>query len=262
MNRIEKLFKEKNKNILSVFFTAGFPELESTGLIACALEKSGVDMIEIGMPFSDPIADGPVIQQSSKTALGNGMSVKVLLDQVKKIREKISVPLILMGYLNPVLQYGFEKFCKDAAQSGVDGLILPDLPVEEFERDYRRLLVEQNLLNIFLITPTTSTERIRKIDSLSNGFIYAISSSSTTGAKTAFSAEQENYFSRLQQMNLKNPFLVGFGVSSYDSFSAVNKYAAGAIIGSAFIKNLSEVKDVETGVDDFVHSIIQKPIKL
>jgi len=189
MNRINKLFEVKKGNILSVFFTAGFPELNSAKLIAKALEEAGVDMIEIGIPFSDPIADGPTIQQSNKKALDNGMSVKLLLEQVKEIRKEISIPIILMGYLNPVLQYGFDKFCKEASANGVDGLILPDMPMDEYLSEYKGIMQSANLLNSFLISPTTSKDRIRKIDDETNGFIYAVSSSSTTGAKNDFTAE-------------------------------------------------------------------------
>jgi tryptophan synthase alpha chain len=255
MNRIDKLFKEKKRDILSVFFTAGFPELNSTKLIAKALEEAGVDLIEIGIPFSDPIADGPTIQKSNKIALDNGMSVKLLLEQVKEIRKEISIPIILMGYLNPVLQYGFEKFCKEASANGVDGLILPDMPMDEYLLEYKGFMESGNLLNTFLISPTTSKDRIGKIDDETNGFIYAVSSSSTTGAKNDFTNEQEAYFKNLQSLNLKNPFLIGFGVSSYQTFSKACQYSSGAIIGSAFINLLQTSTDLKSDIPKFVQSI-------
>ena len=255
MNRINKLFSEKKKNILSVFFTAGFPELNSTKRIAKALEEAGVDMIEIGIPFSDPIADGPTIQQSNKVALDNGMSVKLLLEQVKEIRKEISIPVILMGYLNPVLQYGFEKFCKEASANGVDGLILPDMPMDEYLSEYKSVMESANLLNSFLISPTTSRERINKINDETNGFIYAVSSSSTTGAKKDFTDEQEAYFKKLQSLNLQNPFLIGFGVSSHQTFSKACQYSSGAIIGSAFINLLKSSTDLTLDIPQFIKSI-------
>lgn len=255
MNRIEKLFKEKKSNILSVFFTAGFPALNDTVIIAQQLEKSGVDMIEIGIPFSDPIADGPTIQQSNKVALDNGMSVKLLLEQVKKIRKTVSIPIILMGYLNPVLQYGMEKFCREASANGVDGLILPDMPLDEYLNDYEGLMESVNLLNAFLISPTTSETRIQKIDEVSKGFIYAVSSSSTTGGKNDFSKEQEEYFKKLQAQKLKNPFLIGFGIFNHQTFAKACQFGSGAIIGSAFINLLKDSKDLKNDIEHFVKSI-------
>lgn len=255
MNRIEKLFTEKKKNILSIFFTAGFPELNSTKVIAKALEKDGVDMIEIGIPFSDPIADGPTIQASNKIALDNGMSVKVFLEQVKEIRKEVSIPIILMGYLNPVLQYGVEKFCKEAAVIGVDGLILPDMPMDEYLSEFKGIMEALSLLNIFLVSPTTSQERIKKIDEVSGGFIYAVSASSTTGTKNDFTEGQEMYFERLQAMKLKNPFLIGFGISSHQTFAKACQYASGAIIGSAFINLLQISSDIESEISKFIKSI-------
>jgi tryptophan synthase alpha chain len=255
MNRIDKLFKERKKDIISIFFTAGFPALNSTLTIAKALERAGADMIEIGIPFSDPIADGPTIQESNKIALGNGMSVKLLLEQVKEIRKEVSLPIILMGYLNPVLQYGIEKFCKEAAANGVDGLIFPDMPLDEYTSSYQQLIESVNLYNSFLISPTTSEDRIRKIDELSKGFIYAVSSSSTTGVKNSFSGEQEAYFKKLKSFGLRNPFLIGFGISSHETFSKACEYGSGAIIGSAFINLIKASSDLESDITGFVRSI-------
>ncbi len=255
MNRIDKLFQEKNKNILSVFFTAGFPTLNSTKSIAKALESASVDMIEIGIPFSDPIADGPTIQDSNRIALENGMSVKLLLEQVKEIRKEVSIPIILMGYLNPVLQYGVEKFFTEAAANGVDGLILPDMPIDEYILSYKELMDSLNLFNHFLISPTSSEARIQKIDAESKGFIYAVSSSSTTGAKRDFTKEQEQYFTRLQSLHLKNSFLIGFGISSHETFSKACQYSSGAIIGSAFIKLLEKSDNLPDDIEAFVKSI-------
>jgi tryptophan synthase alpha chain len=254
MNRINKLFSEKKEHILSVFFTAGYPDLNSTKPIAMALSAAGVDLIEIGIPFSDPIADGPTIQQSNKVAIENGMSVKLLLEQVKEIRKEVSIPIILMGYLNPVLQYGFEKFCKEASLNGVDGLILPDMPMDEYVLEYKRVMESANLLNTFLISPTTSQERIRRIDSETNGFIYAVSSSSTTGVKNGFTADQEKYFQTLQSLELRNPFLIGFGISSGQTYSKACQYSSGAIIGSAFINLVKDNVDMKD-IKQFIRSI-------
>jgi tryptophan synthase alpha chain len=251
-NRITKLFESKRKNILSVFFTAGYPKRQDTIAIAEHLKRAGVDMIEIGIPFSDPIADGPIIQESNKTALDQGMSVALLLQQVSELRSKIEIPVVLMGYLNPVMQYGIEKFFKDAAKVGVDGLILPDLPLEEYELHYKSLCESLNLSISFLISPTTSEKRIRKIDTLSSGFIYAVSSSSTTGAKQEFSAKQCSYFERLDTMKLKNPFLIGFGISNKKTYQQACEYSAGAIIGSSFITSLKSATDLSVDVEKFV----------
>ncbi len=254
-NRITELFASKKENILSVFFTAGFPKLTDTINIAQQLEKAGVEMIEIGIPFSDPVADGPTIQASNKVALENGMTVKLLLEQVRTIRETVTLPIILMGYLNPVFQYGVEKFIKEAKAVGVDGLILPDLPLAEYENSYKAILEEQQMSFSFLISPTTSDERIRIIDKLTNGFIYAVSSSSTTGIKNEFSEEQTTYFKKLKSLSLSAPFMIGFGVSSRETFSTVCKYASGAIVGSAFIKVIDQSTDLKKDIDLFVRSI-------
>ncbi len=254
MNRINLLFKEKS-NILSIYFTAGHPTLNSTVPVIKALSDSGADMIEIGMPFSDPMADGPVIQSSSSVALKNGMSLKLMFSQLKDIRKITDIPLLLMGYLNPVLQYGMEKFCSDCAMAGIDGIILPDLPLDIYQKEYRQVFEKYGLFNIFLITPQTSAERIRMIDDASNGFVYMVSSSSTTGMKKGFSTEQFDYFERIRDMKLKNPSLVGFGISTHESFATVCQYARGAIIGSAFVKMLAGSSDLEMDIGKFIKEI-------
>jgi tryptophan synthase alpha chain len=255
MNRICALMTSRKQGILSVFFTAGFPSLDKTVQIACALEKAGVDLIEIGVPFSDPVADGPVIQESNKVALENGISVSLVLEQLTEIRRRINIPIILMGYVNPILQYGFEKFCADASKAGADGLILPDLPLDVYERKYKSAVSEAGLLNILLISPTTSDERIRKIDSVSEGFIYAVAASSTTGVREGFSADQVDYFNRLNSMQLRNPLLAGFGISNSGTFQTACKYTAGAIVGSAFIKMIKDSTDIEVDVKSFVKNL-------
>jgi tryptophan synthase alpha chain len=255
MNRINRLFKDKPGNILSIYFTAGHPSVDSAPMIIKALAGAGADMIEIGMPFSDPMADGPVIQSSSTKALQNGMSLKLLFHQLKNIRKEVDIPLLLMGYLNPVLQYGMEKFCRDCAALGIDGIILPDLPLQVFQEEYEAVFEQSKLHNIFLISPQTSTERIQKLDAASLGFVYMVSSSSTTGIKGGFIAEQIAYFQRIRDLKLKNPSLVGFGISNHESFSTVCKYAQGAIIGSAFVKMLSEARDLEADIRRFVERI-------
>jgi len=219
-----------------------------------ALQENGVDLIELGMPYSDPLADGPVIQASGSRALENGMTIEVLFEQLTGFRNKIAVPVILMGYMNPVLQYGFERFCEDAAAIGIDGLILPDLPEYEFETEYGAIIKKHGLDFIFLVTPETSEERIRKLDNLSSGFLYAVSSSATTGSDKDFTAV-EKYLLQLQAMQLKNPILVGFGIKDKETFQSACKYANGAIIGSAFIKALERTKDIEISVKQFMDSI-------
>jgi tryptophan synthase alpha chain len=229
-NRIQTLFRKKDKNILSIYFTAGYPELEDTVEIIRALENNGVDLIEIGIPFSDPVADGPVIQQSSDKALKNGMNLNLLFKQLENIRQEVSIPLILMGYFNPVMQYGVERFCQKCNEIGIDGTILPDLPVDVFEEKYDELFNKNNVLNIFLITPQTSEERIRKIDSLTKGFIYMVSSSSTTGIQSNIIDSNTDYFERIKAMNLRSPKLTGFGISDRDSFNKACRFTNGAII--------------------------------
>ena len=255
MNRINTVFSEKKNNILSIYYTAGFPALNDTVPIAQYLEQAGADLIEIGMPFSDPVADGPTVQESNKKALDNGMNTRLLLEQVKEIRKTVTIPIILMGYFNPVVQYGVEKFVREAAAAGVDGVILPDLPFLEFEESYKDLFATAGMGNTFLISPTTSEERIRKIDHASNGFVYAVSSSSTTGAKSGFTAEQIAYFDKLKKLNLKNPFLIGFGISDHATFSKASEYAAGAIIGSAFVNLLNASTDLKKDIMTYVKSV-------
>jgi tryptophan synthase alpha chain len=256
-NRINQLFKEKKENILSVYFTAGYPHLDDTVTIIDLLVANGVDMIEVGMPFSDPTADGPVIQHSSLVALKNGMTVEKLLKQLRGIREKVNIPLILMGYLNPVFQFGLEEFCQKCSEVGIDGLILPDLPLNEYKDNYRETFTRYNLHNILLITPQTSKERLNEIDDASHGFIYMVSSSSTTGIKSRLSDLHLDYFERIRNMNLKNPRLVGFGISNKETFDDACRYAQGAIIGSAFIKALSSDLALDETISSFVRSIGQ-----
>jgi len=251
-NRITSLFEKKDEKILSIYFTAGYPELNDTLKIISQLEKSGADLVEIGMPFSDPVADGPVIQQSSEEALKNGMTIHLIFEQLKHIRKSISIPLILMGYLNPVMQYGIEDFCKKCKEIGIDGTIIPDLPLEIYESEYKEIFERNSLSNIFLVTPQTSDERIRKIDELSTGFIYMVSSSSTTGVKGAVNEEQVSYFERITAMNLRSKRLIGFGISDKASFEKSSCYANGAIIGSAFIKALEGKETIETKVKEFM----------
>jgi tryptophan synthase alpha chain len=257
-NRISTLFKKNKKELLSVYYTAGFPVLEDTVRIGKLLEQSGADILEIGVPFSDPVADGPVIQASNKTALDNGMTLRLLLEQVSELRPQVKAPIILMGYFNPIFQLGVKAFCEAAAAAGVDGLIIPDLPLLEYQEMYKATFEANGLRNIFLISPTTSEERIRTIDEVSHGFIYAVSSSSTTGAKKDFSKEQRTYFERLKKMKLKNPLLIGFGVSNHDTFAAVCEYSAGAIVGSAFISMLKESNNLESDIPEFVNALKEK----
>ena len=260
-NRISTLFAQPETNaegLLNVYFTAGFPELGDTRRILKVLQESGADLVEIGMPYSDPVADGETIQESNQKALENGMSVHLLLEQLRDMRSEISLPVLLMGYFNPVVQYGLERFCKDASAAGVDGLILPDLPVEEYLAHYKELFDRYGLLNIFLITPQTKPERIRQIDEAGTGFIYMVSSSSVTGAKTGVSDNMEAYFERIHQMNLKNPRLIGFGIKDRESFLKASRYGRGAIIGSAFIRVLQDSKDLEKDIKTFISNI--KPV--
>ncbi|MGJ7033596.1 tryptophan synthase subunit alpha [Niabella hirudinis] len=255
MSRLKDLFAQKQKNVLNVYCTAGFPHLESTLPVMEALQAGGADIIELGMPYSDPLADGEVIQNSGTIALQGGMTLSVLFEQLKQMRTRIQVPVVLMGYMNPVLQYGFEKFCADAAAAGVDGLILPDLPPFEFEASYKAVVEQYGLNFIFLVTPETSEARVRQLDSLSSGFLYAVSSSSTTGNEKDFAAV-EAYLERLQGYGLKNPVLVGFGIKDQDTFSRACKYANGAIIGSAYIKALEGKTDIAAATRSFIKNVL------
>ena len=253
MNRINKKLKE-DKKLLSIYFTAGYPKINDTVSIIENLEKSGVDMIEIGLPFSDPLADGPTIQASSTQALKNGMTSDILFNQLKDIRNSVSIPLIIMGYFNPMLQYGVEDFCKKCKEVGIDGLIIPDLPVDVYNDNYKSTFEKYGLINVFLITPQTSDERIRYIDSVSNGFIYMVSSASVTGSNSGFGDAQTNYFKRIADMKLNNPQIVGFGISDNETFTQATQHAKGAIIGSAFIKHVTN--NGTHSIDKFVKSIL------
>jgi len=255
-NRIIDLFNEKQSEILSIFFTAGFPRLTDTKTILESLDKSGVDLVEIGMPYSDPIADGETIQRSNKVALDNGMTLNVLFEQLAEIRKTVSIPLILMGYLNPVEQFGVERFCRKAVEVGIDGLILPDIPIELYVEQYKPLFDKYNLSNILLITPQTAEERIRMIDDNTDGFIYMVSDNSITG-KTADGVSDNRlaYFNRIQNMNLKNPTVMGFGIYNKATFQTACEFSRGAIIGSAFIRLLESSEAVESDIEGFVKDI-------
>jgi tryptophan synthase alpha chain len=247
MNRLNQLFGTKKENLLSIYFTAGYPQLNTTVDIAEALEKAGADFLEIGFPYSDPVADGPTIQHSSQTALNNGMNLNLLFEQLKDLRSRVNIPVLLMGYVNPIVQYGVERFCKAAAAAGVDGIIVPDLPMYEYELLYSNHFEDNGLSNIFLVTPQTSEDRIRKIDELSNSFIYLLSSSSITGGNLQLTDSIEGYYNRIKAMQLKNPTIIGFGISDNRSFTKACEYANGAIVGSAFVKLLAE--------DDYMNKI-------
>lgn len=254
MSRISTLFNKKKSGVLNIYCTAGYPKLDSTLEVLQALQDNGADIIEIGMPYSDPLADGEVIQQSSAVALQNGMTITKLFEQLKDVRKTIHVPIILMGYLNPIMQYGLGNFCAKAKEVGVDGVILPDLPMYEYETMYKPLFDANGLDFIFLVTPETSEERIKKIDALGSGFIYAVSSSSTTGKNKAIE-EQEAYFKKLQAMQLKNPVLVGFGIKDKQTFEAASRHTNGAIIGSAYIKALEKSGEITQITKEFLKSI-------
>lgn len=260
MNRIETALSQVNdrekdtKKLLSIYFTAGYPKLDNTVSIIKGLASSGVDMIEIGLPFSDPLADGPTIQKSSTEALENGMTTQLLFDQLIDIRKEVDIPLLIMGYFNPILQYGIEEFCKKCAETGIDGLIIPDLPVDVYQQEYASVFEKYGLLNVLLITPQTSDERIKYIDSISKGFIYMVSSASTTGAIKSFDQDQKAYFERINKLKLKTPLVVGFGISNHKTFIQATKETSGAIIGSAFVKFITEnsIADIEK----FTHNIL------
>ena len=255
MSKLDLVFKEKSKRVLNVYCTAGYPALDSTMKVMASLQKNGADIIELGMPYSDPLADGEVIQVSSMKALANGMNIAVLFEQIQDMRKIITIPVILMGYMNPILQYGFEAFCKKAKEVGVDGLILPDLPLFEFEDSYGKIITENNLDFIFLVTPETPDQRVKKLDSLSKGFLYAVSSSATTGKDKDFNLVAQ-YLQKLQAMQLKNPILVGFGIKDKATFDAATVHTQGAIIGSAYIQQLTKGGDIETTTSQFLNSVL------
>lgn len=257
MNRIDQLFDRKKERVLSIYFTAGFPKSEDTLPVMQAIEEAGADIIEVGVPYSDPIADGPTIQDSNMIALNNGMSMKKLFEQLKDMRRSINLPVVLMGYLNPIIQYGMEEFCKQCQDLGIDGLIVPDLPMQQYLDEFKDMFDRYGLRNTFLISPQTSEKRIREIDAYSNGFIYMVSSHSITGAKSGISDEQIAYFERVKAMELKNPRLIGFGISDAETFSTASKYSNGAIIGSAFIKKIKDSKDLKNDIRSYIQSVIQ-----
>lgn len=256
MNRINQLFSTRQKDILSIYFCAGFPTLDGTVNTIKALEKKGVNMIEIGIPFSDPMADGPVIQHAATRALKNGMTLNLLFDQLKDIRKEVQIPLVLMGYLNPIMQYGFENFCRTCRETGIDGVIVPDLPFKDYMEEYRPIAEKHNVKVIMLITPETSEERIRLIDEHTDGFIYMVSSAAITGAQSDFNAQKQAYFQRIADMNLRNPRMIGFGISNKQTFEAASAHAVGAIIGSKFVTLLDEENgDAEKATDKLLEAL-------
>lgn len=257
MNRINKLFQDKPQNILSIYFTAGFPQLNDTCKIIKELEANGIDLIEIGIPFSDPMADGPTIQNSGSAALKNGMTLRLLFDQLKDIRAEVSIPLIMMGYLNPILQYGFENFCEKCKQTEVDGVIIPDLPFKDYIEEYKPIADKYNIKIIMLITPETSEDRIRFIDEHTDGFIYMVSSASTTGAQSSFDDNKQAYFRRINAMELRNPRLIGFGISNKSTLESAQANANGAIIGSKFITLLKDSSTIEEAVKELKKSLTE-----
>lgn len=255
MNRITKLFQEKKNGIKSIYFTAGYPDLDNTCQVLEALEANGIDLVEIGIPFSDPMADGPVIQNAATQSLRNGMSLKLLFEQLKHVREVIQMPLVFMGYLNPIIQYGFEHFCKSCVEVGVDGVIIPDLPFADYLSDYKETAEKYDLKIIMLITPETSEERIRLIDNHTSGFIYMVSSAAITGAQKDFDEAKQAYFHRINQMNLKNPRLIGFGISNKATYDAASQNASGVIIGSRFVQLLSEKASPELAIQELLRGL-------
>jgi len=252
MKRLNNLFKSTPNNLLNIYFTAGYPNLDDTETIILQLEKAGADLIEIGVPFSDPLADGPTIQDSGTAALKNGMTLPLLFDQIEKARKKTEIPLIMMGYFNQVMQYGEDKFIQKCVDVGVDGVILPDLPLFEYEKFYREKFEKAGLAISFLITPQTSPERIQKVDDLTTGFVYVVADSSITGSSKGLSDAQLAYFQRIKEANLKNPTMIGFGISNNETFSSACQFANGAIIGSAFIRALGKEEALEKTISEFV----------
>ena len=255
MNRIVTLFEKQPTRNLNVYFTAGFPETNDTRRILKTLQSTGADLVEIGMPYSDPVADGETIQASNQQALESGMTVQLLFEQLQDMRSEIDIPVLLMGYINPVLQFGVENFCKKCAEVGVDGLILPDMPMAIYLEEYKTIFERYGLLNIFLITPQTSDERIKQIDEVSSGFIYMVSSSSVTGSQSGVSNNMEDYFERINAMKLANPRLIGFVIKDSSTFDMACRHASGAIIGSAFIRTLQESSDLEKDISAFVKGV-------
>lgn len=255
MNRITNLFETKQNGILSVYFTAGYPKLDDTVIVLKELEKKGIDMVEVGIPFSDPMADGVVIQEAATQALRNGMSLRCLFDQLKDMRKEVQIPVILMGYLNPIMQFGFEDFCKKCVETGVDGMIIPDLPFADYMSDYKAIAESYGLKIIMLITPETSEERIRLIDEHTSGFIYMVSSAATTGAQQSFNEQKQAYFRRINGMNLRNPRLVGFGISNKATFDAAASNSSGAIIGSKFIQLLKSEDTIVKAIDALLEGL-------
>lgn len=248
MNRINQLFGSGRGDLLSIYFCAGYPDVDNTAEVIRVLERNGVDMIEIGIPFSDPMADGVVIQDAATQALRNGMSLRRLFSQLADIRDSVQIPLILMGYLNPIMQYGFEEFCRSCKECGVDGCIIPDLPFRDYTESYRQIAERYNVKIIMLITPETSEERIRSIDAQTDGFIYMVSSAATTGAQTNFDQQKQTYFHKIHSMGLRNPLMVGFGISNKETFRAACDNASGGIIGSKFVTLLGEEHDPQRAI--------------
>lgn len=255
MSRIKQLFEQKNKNILSIYFTAGYPKLNDTCEIIKELETGGIDLIEIGIPFSDPMADGPTIQASGTEALKNGMSLKLLFEQLTNIRKEVSIPLIMMGYLNPIMQFGWDNFCKKCNEVGVDGVIIPDLPFDDYIKEYKPIADKYGIKMVMLITPETSEERIKLIDDNTDGFIYMVSSASTTGAQKSFDEKKQEYFKKIDQMNLKNPRLIGFGISNKATLDAAQANSNGAIIGSKFITLLKESSNIKEAIKNLLKTL-------